>query len=457
MVEKPAEVRGREENMTRIAILGAGMAGFGASNRLLKEGVRSVIYEKKPYHGGHTASFKFDSGFIFDDGPHISFTKNERIQKIFAESVNNEFETIQARTNNYWQGHWIKHPVQCNLYGLPKDLIVDVLRDFIYAQNNHYGEIKTYADWLYASFGKTFSETFPMEYGLKYHTTKADNMSTDWLGQRVYRPNLDEVSQGALSPVTPDVHYIDHFRYPSHNGFVSYLDKFPSQTDIRLNHGLIKLDPRARKLYFENSVMCSYEYIISSIPLPDLIPLISGVPADVIEASQRLSYSTVVVVNIGVNREDISEAHWTYFYDPDFFFTRLNFPHMLSPNNVPHGAGSIQAEVYYSKKYRPLDRSPGECIHPVISDLKRCGLIRGDDKILYRGATIAPYANVIFDLDRADALATVHGYLDDIGVIYCGRYGEWGHHWTDESFISGENAAQRVLDSMCPRSVSSRA
>ena len=55
------------------------------------------------------------------------------------------------------------------------------------------------------------------------------------------------------------------------------------------------------------------------------------------------------------------------------------------------------------------------------------------------------YANVIFDLDRAAALKTVHGYLDDIGIAYCGRYGDWGYMWTDESFKSGERAAEKAL------------
>jgi hypothetical protein len=55
------------------------------------------------------------------------------------------------------------------------------------------------------------------------------------------------------------------------------------------------------------------------------------------------------------------------------------------------------------------------------------------------------YANIIFDLERAKALKTVHGYLDDLGISYCGRYGDWGYMWTDESFISGEKAADRAL------------
>jgi protoporphyrinogen oxidase len=118
---------------------------------------------------------------------------------------------------------------------------------------------------------------------------------------------------------------------------------------------------------------------------------------------------------------------------------------MLSPNNVPRGAGSIQAEVYFSSKYRPLTVSPDSLIEPVIADLRKCGLLREEDKILFKNAFLVPYANVIFDLDRAEALKTVHGYLDDIGVAYCGRYGDWGYMWTDESFISGERAAETAL------------
>ena len=432
--------------MEKIAILGAGMAGFSASCRLHTEGLKSVIYEKKPYHGGNSASFK-DNGFIFDVGPHVSFTKNERIQKLFAESVNHEYEVVQVHANNYWKGHRIKHPAQCNLYGLPEDIVVDILSDFIGVQDKEFKEINNnYEEWLIASYGQTFAENFPMQYGLKFHTTTADNMSTDWVAPRMYRPEIKEVLHGALSPSTPDVHYVTHFRYPSQGGFVSYFDLFLDRADLRLNHELVSLDPKNLELCFKNGIMASYDYLVSSLPLPELIPMISGVPSDVLEASQRLACTTCILVNIGINREDISEAHWTYFYDQDIFFTRLSFPHMQSIHNVPPGTGSIQAEVYYSNKYRPLDQSPKECIEPVLVDLRRCGYIREDDKILNCHANIIPNANVIFDLDRAEALSTVHAYLDEIGILYCGRYGEWGYQWTDESFVSGENAAQKILD-----------
>ena len=432
--------------MENIAILGSGMAGFGAAHRLHVEGHRAVLYEKRPYYGGHTASYAFANGFTIDEGPHVSFTNVERIQKLLADSVNQKFERLRTKVNNHWRGHWIKHPAQCNLYGLPQDLTINILKDFIHAQHHEYGEIKNYRDWLHASFGKTFAETFPMEYTVKYHTTTADNMSTDWVGPRLYRANIEEVLRGALSPSTPDVHYIDQFRYPSHGGFVSYLQMFMEQANLHLDHELVEIHPSRKELRFKNGKVASYDHLVSSMPLPDLIKMIVGVPADVLEASQMLSCSTVVIVSIGVNRADLIDAHWTYFYDRDYFFTRLSTPHLQSPHNVPPGCGSLQAECYYSAKYRPLDRTPDECIEPVIQDLKRCGVLREEDTVLFKHSMLVPYANVIFDLERAPALRVVHGYLDDIGIAYCGRYGDWAYIWTDESFMSGENAAQKVLD-----------
>ena len=44
-----------------------------------------------------------------------------------------------------------------------------------------------------------------------------------------------------------------------------------------------------------------------------------------------------------------------------------------------------------------------------------------------------------------DGHAHLDAYLDDMQIAYCGRYGDWGYLWTDESFISGERAAERAL------------
>jgi len=434
--------------MPKIVILGSGMAGCGAAHRLKAEGVTAVMYDKNSYYGGHTASFRGDAGFLFDVGPHISYTKDTRIQNIYAESVDQQYETLQISLNNYWRGYWPQHPVQIHLRGLPEEDVIKVIADFVEERHAPERPIKNYADWLLASFGRSFAELFPMQYTRKYHTTPAENLTTDWLGPRIYRPSLEEILRGLLSASAPQVHYITHFRYPSNGGFVSYLNKLVPRDQLNLNHKVVQIDPGSRQLSFANGAIATYDGLVSSVPLPDLIRMIQGVPEDILAASKRLACSTCVLVNLGVNRQDLSGAHMNYYYDEDICFSRVGYPHMLARSNVPDGMGSIQAEVYFSSKYKPFTGTPEKWIEPVIGDLRRCGVLREEDRILFREAKIIPYANVIFDHDRAAALKLVHGYLDELGIAYCGRYGDWAYMWTDESFKSGEQAAGKALQKL---------
>ncbi|MEO8132505.1 MAG: NAD(P)-binding protein [Betaproteobacteria bacterium] len=435
-----------------VVVLGSGMAGFGAASVLHAKGVRPAVYDKNPYFGGHTASLRDKNGFLFDFGPHISFTKDRRIQDLFAGHVDQKYEAVQVKLDNYWQGLRLTHPVQLHLNGLPRDLIVEIVADFVKEQQVE-RTVSNYEDWLIASYGRKFAELFPMQYTRKYHLTSAANMTTEWLGPRMYRPSFEEVLKGALAPWTPDVHYISTFRYPSEGGFVSYLRGFPSIANLQLGHEVVAIDPRDRIIQFSNGSKAGYDALVSSIALPDLVPMIAGAPPDIIDAARRLACSTCVLVNVGVRRQNLSDAHVTYFYDQDISFTRLSFPHMLSATNAPAGCGSVQAEVYFSDKYRPLTQSPDELIDQVVADLCKSGTLREDDEIISRHATMVRYANVIFDLDRTAAVESVHGYLKDIGIHYCGRYGDWGYMWTDESFISGERAAESALSAaFIPRS-----
>ena len=433
-----------------VVIIGSGMAGFGAASRLHADGIRPVVYDRNNYYGGHTASFRDATGFLFDLGPHISFTKDARIQDLLASHVDQQYEALQVKLDKYWRGLRLTHPVQLHLNGLPHELVVEIITDFVKVHEAPEKPVANYEEWLIASYGRRFAELFPMQYTRKYHLTTAANMSTEWLGPRMYRPSLQELLRGALAPWKPEVHYITHFRYPKQGGFLSYLRPFPQVADIRLQHEAVSIDPKARGVRFSNGTAIAYDQLVSSIALPALLPMIAGAPADVVSAARRLACSTCVLVNVGVDRADLSEGQITYIYDEDICFTRLSFPHMLSATNAPPGCGSIQAEVYYSDKYRPLDTQPDVLIDRVIADLRRCGTLRDSDRVLYRGAKVVRYANVIFDLERAAALETVHGYLNDIGIHYCGRYGDWGYMWTDESYISGERAADSALSGRRP-------
>ena len=152
---------GTVRRMGRVAVLGTGMAGFGAWHRLRDEPHDVVLYDKNPYAGGHTYSWSFPPGFTFDEGPHVSFTKDERIMELLAEAVDGEFEQVQYHLDNYWRGHWITHPVQTNMFGLPPDLIEEVIVDFVEETRKPETPIRNYEDWLVSAYGRRFAEEFP--------------------------------------------------------------------------------------------------------------------------------------------------------------------------------------------------------------------------------------------------------------------------------------------------------
>ncbi|MEM7275057.1 MAG: NAD(P)-binding protein [Actinomycetota bacterium] len=426
-------------------VLGSGMAAWGATDRLRADGIEPVLYDKNPFAGGHTATFE-NRGFYFDDGPHISFTSIEKMQAVFSEAVGGEYEILRADVDNWYQGHWVVHPAIANLHGLPTELVARIIEDYVEVANKPTPEVfADYNEWLLAAYGQTFADNFPAAYGRKYHTVDPRQMNTSWLGPRLYRPDLGELLRGALAPSAGKQHYVDNFRYPKRNGFVEYLRPFHQSAQLNLDHEAIAIDPTARTVSFANGAVAGYDRLISSVPLPELIKMLPA-PPDVAEAAGLLSCSQCVVVNFGVARDDLSPCHWRYVYDEDITTVRMSFPHMFSSSTVPPGHGAVQVEVYYSDKYKPLDHHPDADIEVVRQDLVKMGILREDDDLLVAEARYVPYANVIFDLDSGPATELVHRYLDDIGIGYCGRYGDWGYLWTDQSYLSGERAVERMLD-----------
>ncbi len=434
--------------MKKIVIMGAGMAGYGAANKIKEENKEAVIFEKEDHYGGHCSSYVFDDKWIFDDGPHISFTKSERVREIFAGNLNDDYYEFKANPSNYWKGKWITHPAQVNLYGLPPELNTQILSEMIELSNSTEKQVNNYQDWLYASYGKTFAENFPMKYTRKFHTTEAGNLTTDWLGPRLYQPKLQEVIYGMLSPVESDVHYIKGFRYPNHGGYVSFMKGIENTFDIHYRHEINRINLKNKEIYFTNGKKVPYDYAFSSLPLNKIISYIEDAPQDIKEAALKLAWTQCVIVNFGVNRPEVSKNHWIYFYDEDFYTTRLSFPGMFSPYTAPEGTSSLQVEIYFSDKYRPLTKKPEDFIPIIKDELIKAGILRINDEILLSNAWISPYAQIIFDHDRLPAVDTLHQFLIENDIFYGGRFAEWSYAWSDESFLAGESAALKILEKL---------
>jgi protoporphyrinogen oxidase len=423
-------------------ILGAGIAGITASYELNQNNIESIILEKNRSWGGLLDNFTID-GFRFDKFIHLSFTEDNFVNDIFYKTPLIKHLPISS---NYYKGIWLKHPAQNNLFPLNEEEKKHIVDDFISRKDIKIDEIKNYEDWLRVQYGNYFSENFPMIYTEKYWTLQAKDLETKWVGSRLYKPTLEEVIQGCETDMTPNTYYAKEMRYPQKGGYKSFLKPLIESATIFTNNKIASIDIENKIIYNEIGDIYPYDNLISSLPLPEICRLIKNIPEKVMSASKKLNYTSGYLISLGFNKPDIADKLWFYIYDKDILPARVYSPSLKSLDNVPSGCSSLQAELYFNKGVK-FNKSDNEILEDTIEKFIEMGLFNKEDLIV-KDIRTEKYANVIFDHFIYENRKTVLNYLDDIGIISIGRFGEWDYFWSDQSMISGRNGALKLINKL---------
>jgi len=442
-----------------ILILGAGLAGLSASYHLGHE--HCLILEKNHYPFGHIHS-EFINGFTWDEGPHVSFTKHDYVKELFAASVEDEYDEYEVKTGNYFQGYWIDHPAQSNLYQIPEPLRGECLQSFLNTRQaiNPDRAPMNYAEWLEWALGPVFAENFPAAYTRKYWTTEPKNLTTGWVGSRVFYPSVEDVVAGSKGPLSRQTHYITQVRYPRQGGYQAFGRLLAKDARVQLNRVVERIDLVAQKVWCDTGESFDYTQLISTLPLPVFVRCCQQATPEVLEAAVALCCSQLLLVNVEAPHPARRSENWLYVYDEDKYSTRIHFTEKLTPGNAPEGWSGIQVEVYFSR-YKPLPITKEEVAERVIDELFEMGLL---DSGLDRKAVRYPvkwldWANVIFDHSTKAALDTIFTWLAGYGlqreendlepitnwdirnesgigdVVLVGRFGQWKYFWSDDCVL----------------------
>lgn len=422
-----------------IIIGGGGIAGISAAYHLKQKGISSTIYEKENLYGGLCASFSIN-GFTFDNAVHLSFTHEKYVQNLFNSSCEIIIHKL-PKMANYYKGYWLKHPAQNNLEPLDTKEKVDIIADFC---NNPYKNqpIHNYEDWLKAQYGEYFSQNFPMRYTRKYWNLEAKDLSTSWVGSRMYQPNIKEVLQGAFDKNTPNTYYAKEMRVPKHGGYKSFLGGMAKDCDIKYNKEIIEVNPIKKIVYFADGSRQEYSTFISTIPLPEYTKLIRNTPREVSIACNKLKYTSIALISFGFNKSDIAKHLWFYIYDEDILPARCYSPNMKSPYNAPQNCSSLQFEIYFSKD-KPLALTKDETIKQVINQCEKMKIFKKED-ILMQDCRILPYGNVTFYRGMEKDREIIKKFLQTCHIYTAGRFGEWDYLWSDQSVLSGKKVAEEI-------------
>jgi UDP-galactopyranose mutase len=292
-------------------------------------------------------------------------------------------------------------------------------------------------------FGDGIADHLMIPYAKKIWTVDPSTMDFSWIGRRVPTPNVERIVHGALTDEVAQVGATANFWYTRQGGIEPLPKALGARVkNVQLERTAERIELPEKTVVFRDGEVVPFDRLIYSLPLPFIPRFIPNTPPEVERACSGLRYQGIYCVNLGIDREAISDKHWIYFYEDLFPFHRLSLPANFSPDTVPPGKSSIATEVAFSDS-RPLDRDTA--VEKTIEALIAARLITRDDTIsLVHSEQIHP-AYVIYDLDHAKNVGIIRDWLAEYGISTVGRFGEWQYFNMDHSMRSGMSAARQIV------------
>lgn len=428
-----------------IIIIGAGLAGLSTAYHLRDKDYK--IFEKESRAGGLCRTTKVD-GFCFDYTGHLLHLRQGYTKRLIQKLLPTGFKNHSRRAFIYSKGVYTPYPFQANTYRLPKEVVKECVMGFIETLNKR-ARVKgqgsseeSFEKWIYRTFGKGIARHFMIPYNKKVWNYPLSGLTSEWVSWAVPKPTFEEVINGALGIQNKQFGYNPTFLYPVKGGIEVLPRSFlPYIKNLLLDKEIVEIRPKERKVVLSDGRSEYYQTLVSTVPLPELIVRIKDCPVRIREAAKGLKYTSVYNINIGIDRDGISEKHWVYFPEREFPFYRVGFPMNFSKNIVPSGMSSIYIEV----SHNPRETIRDEMLHKkVINGLRKCSILKPGDRIVVSDIQDIHCAYVIYDRHRQKVLPAIHEYLNKNDIYSIGRYGTWEYSPMEAAILQGREVAERV-------------
>ena len=432
---------------TDVLILGGGLAGLSTAYHLQRSSGLSVLVAEREARAGGTSGSVKCGGFVFDRSGHLLHLHDAYGKKLVASLLRGNLAAIPRRAWIRLQGRYTRYPFQANTYGLPLPTVIDCLAGFldtIYHPRPELGRGPDFERWCLRQFGTGICRHFMFPYNRKLWRRPLSGLTCDWQGRFVPRPAPAEVLVGALSEQSKGFGYNAVFHYPKRGGAQALVDALAARLKpgtVRTGAEVTSVDLSARLAQVRGLGEVRYRRLVNTLPLPEFVDLAGPWPDRVRAARRRLRHVSVWCLNLGVDRPDETGRHWVYFPEPRYPFYRVGTYSNFSKSMAPAGTSSYYVEISRPGRARggvaALERS-------VLQGLRDCAVLRPGDRILAREWAPIPYGYVIYDFDRAAAVAAIFRELDRLGVASIGRYGAWKYSFMEEALLDGKACARRL-------------
>ncbi len=412
----------------RIVIVGAGPAGIGAALSLERD---CTVLEQGATLGGLADTITID-GAVFDLGGHSFHTPHGAVRELVFSALEMYEQQRDARCLAFEE--LIPYPFQKNYRLLTNEQIVQECSAGLRDADDGKGA-EDFEAFINRRFGKGIAEHFMLPYNRKLWGRDLKRLAADWTQERVAAPEgvkeeFDR-SGGARKPLQGDT----RVAYPARGGFGEIFKALARRIpDLRYHQRVVRIDARHRVLHTVSGDAFPWRALVSTLPIPVLLNLIDGVPAELKAKAAQLDYLSLKLGLVVVGHPVDTEIQRIYSAEPHIAPHKIAVNHTSSDylRGLPHHG--IVSEIAVGPE-KALIRS--DLQEWMIASLELAGLIKDRRHIRYAEIRDVRYAYPVPTHDRDAIVAEIAHWLEEAGVHSVGRFGQWAYINSDEAIHRG--------------------
>jgi len=443
----------------KLVILGAGVCGLYAGLTALRKGWKVTILERAPQPGGLAAGFKLGENH-YDLGVHMLHAFDREIFDDISTLMGPERIEVQLDARIRWGERSYRYPLKGTdlIQGMPPLRLLKCISGLVLAELRRAigpSDPANAEDTLIDFYGAPLYEFFFEDFTHRYWGIHPRDLSPEFIRRKMPRLSAVDVvrnmiarfipaaARGKLTTDSPlnseTLHYSSKGAAGMIAALTSAIGELGGEIILNCQPTRVTLTPEKGICFEQNESAppLAFDQILSTIPIPALTSILSGIPEEIQTAAAKLRYKPIAIQGLLVSRTKAMEGLYTYFRNR--VFHRVGEPKNAGLRTIPGSSTILIVEMTCEHGDAKWHSHP-ETRRKIIRDLEAEGICKESEILEWHPLNYAE-GYPIYDLGFEKNLSEFNTWLTtQPDLLSTGRQGAFTYPAMHNAMRMGADA-----------------